>query len=367
MNFFFAVVLLVLALLLVVVRKTYYSLPLKELKRKAEHQDPFASAIYHAVAYGNSLRSLLWIVIGFLSAASIILFARALPVWVSLIIVGPLLWIVFSWIPASRVTKFGTWITKHVTPVIVSILNWLHPVLNRGADAVEKRYKTVKHTGLFERDDLVELIEKQQKQVDNRLSPEELEIARRALTFGDFTVADILTPGKEIKTVMADDIVGPILIDELHQSGQSLVLVRESKKGPVIGSLEFHQLNLHSKGHVRDVMNKTVYYLHENDTLSEALHAFFSTNHPVFVVVNSFEEYLGVVTVENILRQLLGHLPGDEFDQYANLEAVAARHTHAKKPVEVDAEIDMENEELIETEPTEPDETPVKSDDEVVE
>lgn len=366
MNFFFAILLLVLALLLVVVRKTYYSLPLKELKRKAAHHDPFASAVYTAVSYGNSLRSFLWLVIGLLSAGSIILLARSLPVWVSLIVVGPLLWVAFSWLPASRVTRFGAWITKHVTPVIVTILNWLHPILSRGADAVEKRYSAVKHTGLFERDDLIELIKKQQKQVDNRLTPEELEIARRALTFGDYTVGDVLTSRKEIKTVLADDVVGPILIDELHQSGQSLVLVRESKKGPVIGSLEFHQLNLHSKGHVSDVMNKTVYYLHENDSLTEALHAFFITNHPVFVVVNSFEEYLGVITVENILRQLLGHLPGDEFDQYADLNAVAARHTHVKKPIEVDAEIDMAEEDGEKPKPSiasdEADETPVKSD-----
>jgi CBS domain containing-hemolysin-like protein len=79
-------------------------------------------------------------------------------------------------------------------------------------------------------------------------------------------------------------------------------------------------------------MEPTVYYLHENDTLSEALHAFFVTNHPLFVVVDSFEEYVGVVTIENILHTLLGHIPGDDFDQYTDSSAVAARHTKVEKP-----------------------------------
>ena len=348
MNLFWAILLLVLALAFVVIRKTYYHVPIKELKRKAERHDALAKVIYPAVSYGNSLRSFLWLVIGFLSAGSIILLARTLPVWVSLLIVGPVLWIAFSWLPSSRLTKPAAWLTKQVTPVIIWILNYVHPLLSRSADKVEKNLKTIKHTGLFEREDLVELIERQQKQTDNRLTPEELEIAHRALTFSDFTVSDILTPRKQIKTVLADDVVGPILIDELHKSGQNLVLVRESKNGPVIGSLGFNQLNLHSKGLVRDTMNRTVYYLHESDSLSEALHAFFVTNHPVFVVVNTFEEYLGVVTVENILRELLGHLPGDDFDQYANLEAVAAKHNHDKKEREVDEVIDMAEEEAKE-------------------
>jgi CBS domain containing-hemolysin-like protein len=340
MNLLFALILLALALGVVVVRKTYYSLPVLELKRMAEQDDPFASAIYRAVSYGNSLRSLLWLIIGLLSGGSLILLARILPVWVSLVIVGPILWIAFSWLPASRVSSFGARLTRIVTPVITWLLNWLHPILSRGADAVEKRYKVVQHTGLFERTDLIKLIEQQQFQPDNRLTNEELGIAKRALEFADYKVSDIVTPRKGIKTILADDTVGPILIDELHQSGQSLVLVREGKKGPIVGSLEFHKLDLHSKGHVRDLMNSTVYYVHQHDSLSEALHAFFVTNHALFVVVNSFEEFVGIITVENILQELLGHIPGDDFDQYSDLTAVAARHPKASKKAKESAEVE---------------------------
>jgi CBS domain containing-hemolysin-like protein len=150
---------------------------------------------------------------------------------------------------------------------------------------------------------------------------------------------------------MAEDTLGPVLIDEVHKSGQEFVLVREAKKGPVIGSLEFAKLGLGSKGKVRDLMNPTVYYIHENDTLTEALHAFFVTNQPMFVVVNSFEEFIGILTVENILHQLLGHIPGDDFDQYTNLAAVAARHKKLEK----------------ESDEVKADKTPVKTDQEVVE
>jgi CBS domain containing-hemolysin-like protein len=332
-DLIFALILLVVALAGVVVRKTYFAIPIRELKRRAVRHEPLASKIYRVAAYGNSLRSLLWLYIGLTSAGSLVLLARVLPVWLSLLVVGPLLWVAFSLLPASRTTSLGARLTILVTPPIAWLLNYLHPALSRGADVVERRYLTGRHTGLFERDDLLRLIEQQREQIDSRLSPEELEIARRALSFDQYTVGDVLTPRKDIKVVQASDTVGPILIDELHKSGQDYVLVRDGSetKGPFVGTVAVNQLGLQSTGQVRDTMNDTVYYLHENDPLSEALHAFFVTNYSLFVVVNSAEDYVGVITIESVLRQLLGHVPGDDFDQYTDPAAVAARHLKPRK------------------------------------
>jgi CBS domain containing-hemolysin-like protein len=327
---------LALALAGVVVRKTYYQVPLRELKRRAAKHDPVAENLYQAVAYGNSTKTLLWLYIGLTSAAAVIAFAQQLPWWLSLFIVAPLLWIVFSYLPASRVTALGTRLALIATPVIAWLLTYLHPALNRAADKVEQKYVASVHTGLFERDDLLQLIDQQSRQPDSRFTLEELEIARRALTFGDHTVADVVIPKKETKTLLADDTVGPILIDEVHKSGQKYILVRESKKGPLVGVVEAIDLGIRSNGKVKDVMRSTVYYLHEDDSLAQALHAFFVTNFPVFVVVNGFEEIVGIVPVEQALQQLLGHIPGEEFDQYADLQAVAARHKQSKSETSAD-------------------------------
>ena len=334
--------LLVLALAGIAIRKTYYAIPLAELKRRAKQHDPVAGKLYRAVAYGSSLRSLLWLYIGFVSAGSIILFARVLPVWASLLIVGPLLWIAFSLLPASRPSKVSLQLTVLMTPLISWLLNYLHAVLQPGAKAVETRVLPTKHTGLFERDDLLRLIEQQQAQNDNRLTDEELEILKRALTFSEHTVADILLPRQQVKTVVASDVAGPILIDELHKSGQQRIPVRDTAKGPFVGVLLVSRLTLKTTGQVRDIMEPTVYYLHEEDSLREALHAFFITNQPLFIVVNTAEAFVGVITIEAIIQQLLGHVPGNDFDQYADPAAVAARHHHPAEPEKLDLETEVE-------------------------
>lgn len=340
-----ALVLLVLALAGIVVRKTYYALPLPELKRKAEKHDHVATKIYSAVAYGSSLRTLLWLYIGLTVAGSLVLLARSLPVWVSLLIVGPLLWAAFSWLPASRTSKMGEHLAMKITPAITWLLNLLHPLLSHSADSVYRRLSISPHTGIYEREDLLALIEQQQSQHDSRLSDEELEIAKRALSFDDFTVGDVLTSRKLIKTIKPSDTVGPILIDELHKAGQDYALVREKAKTPVVGSVAIKQLDISSTGQVSQLMNPTVYYLHENDQLGQALHAFFVTNQPMFVVVNDFEEFIGIVSIKHVLKQLLGHIPGDDFDQYANPVAVAARHTKRPEPESLEHEERSEAEE----------------------
>ncbi|HET7060304.1 MAG TPA: CBS domain-containing protein [Candidatus Saccharimonadales bacterium] len=331
-DYILALIFLLLALGGVVIRKTYYYIPLHELKRRAEHGEPLARRLYPAAAYGGCLRVLLWLYIGLTSAASIILLARLLPVWASLLIVGPLLWITFSWLPASRVTKAGARLTLIVTPLIVWLLNYLGPLLGRGSNAVYKHSAMLPHTGLFERGDLVELIEQQQRQTDSRLDEHELDIARRALNFNEYKVHDVLVPRKAVKTVLAQDTAGPVLIDELHKNAQGYALVRETSKGSLVGILAFKDLGLQSSGQVKDIMDKSVFYLHENDTLGQALHAFFTNRQPLFVVVNSFEEYVGIITVEGILRQLLGDIPSDGFDQHHDAATVAGRHPKPQKP-----------------------------------
>jgi CBS domain containing-hemolysin-like protein len=360
-SYLAAIILLVLALGGVVVRKTYYYLPAHELKRRAGYGDPLASRLYPAVAYGESLRGLLWIWIGLTTAGGFVLLARVAPAWMSFIAVVVLLWVVNSWLPASRVTRIGAHLASAVTPVIVWLLNLLHRPLSRSTEMLQRRYTAPAHTGLFEREDLLALIEHQQHQPDNRVGEEELEIARRALSFSNYKVSDVLTPRKQVKTALAGDTIGPVLIDELHKNGQGYLLVRESAKGDFIGLLAFKRLSIRSNGQVKNAMDKEIYYLHENDQLDQALHAFFKTNCPLFVVVNSSEEYVGIITIDSILRQLLGHVPGDDFENYHDLAAVATRHIKPKKPKKSE-----EKGEEADESANKPDDTPVKTDDEVI-
>ena len=124
-----------------------------------------------------------------------------------------------------------------------------------------------------------------------------------------------------------------MLMGELHTSGHSRFPVYEAKKDNIVGVLYLHDLvATKQSGVVRTVMRRKVTYVHEEFTLYQTLQAFIKTKQHLFVAVNSFEEYVGIITIEDVLERVIGKLIVDEFDTYDDLRAVAAaaaRKDHA--------------------------------------
>ncbi len=326
MQTLLTVVLALLMLLTVSLQRTYSQVPLSELKRRARQGDELSAIILRAVGYGHSLRAVLWFFIGVSSAGFFVVLAQKAPVWFSLTASGILIWVGFVLVPASRVTFIGKKLAAWCAPVLAKILTYLNPVIDRVVRLVHKHRPVHVHTGLYDRRDLIDLLEMQLVQPGNRIEKTELEIARHALTFGDFNVSDRMTPRRVVKSVNSETALGPIIMDELHASGHSRFPVYEGKHDNIVGTLYLHDL-VRSKqgGTVRTLMKHDVSYIHEDQSLHDGLQAILRTHHQLFIVVNSFEEYVGIITMEDILEEVIGSPIIDEFDQYDDLRAVAAR------------------------------------------
>lgn len=306
-------------------QKTYKNLPRKELKRRAAKDDELAKLLYRAVAYGISLEILLWGIIGLGAAGFFVLSARSLPTWLALFGSVALVWLGFAYMPNSRVTNAGNTIARYATPPIAWVLARLYPLLSRLGNFLQTRGRIQIHTGIFQKDDLLSLIDKQSEQADNRIDKAELAIAKHALTFGDKLIRDVMIPMRVVKTVKATDTVGPILMAELHKSGFSRFPVTGEKKTEIVGTLFLRDLvAAKAGGAVSGLMNKKVYYVNEEKPLQHVLDAFLKTKHHLFVVVNEFEEIAGIITIEDILEQVLGRQIVDEFDKFDDMRAVAA-------------------------------------------
>ncbi|MCA9346895.1 CBS domain-containing protein, partial [Candidatus Saccharibacteria bacterium] len=148
---------------------------------------------------------------------------------------------------------------------------------------------------------------------------------RAMLGFGDKKIRDVMTPRRMVQTVTKDDEIGPVLMDELHKSGHSrFPVISEPKHYNFVGTLYLRDLigELHSKK-VKDLMSPQVFYVHEEESLDHALRAFLKTKHHLFIVVNNFEEFVGVLSIEDVIEAIIGKEIVDEFDQHDNLRAVA--------------------------------------------
>ena len=320
-------ILLVLALARnILLYKTYHSIPLAELKRRARKGDKKAAALYKVAAYSEIFDLRQWLFCTAVGTVLLIWSARTdwrLAAIVLAVVAWLVTWTRFSaegWAGglAAFFAPFDAKISSIIKPLLEPVVRWLPP--GRRVDI---------HTGLYERKDLLDLLNSQNKQVDNRIPETDLAIAANSLTFGDKIVGSVMTPRRQVVFAKADDPVGPVLVDELHQTGFSrFPVVKDSAKAAspqIIGTLYLNNLvGYDGSGKVKDLMKPEVYFINEDASLRQALSAFLKTHHHLLIVVNSFEETVGVLSLEDVLEQILGKQIIDEFDAYENLRAVAS-------------------------------------------
>ena len=318
-------------MLAISLQRTYGSVPHKELKKRAAAKDAAAQALLKATGYGASLRALLWAIIVVLAALFCIVTARATETWFAVLISSTLLWFGFIWLPAQRATQAGVWLATRLAPAFAKVLHYIHPTLDKCHKFIRSRRPLSVHTGLYDVEDLLTLFKRQKVQSDNRIGQQTLDIAEHSLKFGDKLVSNVLTPRRVVKLVAVNDTIGPVLMDDLHSSGFSRFPVYDGPKDNIVGVLYLRDVvKAKSGGTVQKVMNKQVCYVHEDEPLMNALSAILKTHQQLFIVVNSFEEYVGVVSMEDVLEEIIGKQIVDEFDQYEDLRAVAAK-TAAKE------------------------------------
>lgn len=304
-TFIVALLLLGVGLLSVALRKTYALVPPHELKRRAANGNALAKTLYRAVAYDTSLWVLLWTTLIVTSAASFSLLATSVVTVLAVLIISAMLWLAFSWLPGTRVSNAATRVTVACTPIVVWLLRHSDPLFRRIGAYLGKHY-VPRSNGLYEINDLLDLLDLQSRQPDSRITAEEISLIRQVLGFGELKVSDVVRPRKSVKSVSLGDAIGPVLLDELHASGQSSFPVKKTlRSAEIVGTLYLGDLGIHSTGTVEQYATHAVTYVHADDTLAEVLHMFYQTKQQLFIVLDIEEEYLGVVFLEDILRSLL--------------------------------------------------------------
>ena len=173
------------------------------------------------------------------------------------------------------------------------------------------------------KEELLEMV----AQSSGAISSSEKKLIANGLKFNDMKVEEIMTPRSMIESVPMNELLGPLVLDDLHKKGYSRFPVIDGDIDHVVGMLRIQDLltiDRKAKSHrAETVMSKDVYYIRENQTLQHALAAFLKTQHHLFVVVNEFRETVGLLSLEDVIEALLGQKIIDEYDVYGDLRKAA--------------------------------------------
>lgn len=311
------------------------AVPAAELRRRARGgKDSKAEAVYKMVSYQPSLDILLTILAG-ASLTVVILSGAEISWWLTGSAIATSGWLILR-LRTRRSSGLAWTVGAALAAPAAWVLSYLHPLLRRLGALTGLKARS--HTGAYDREDLLEIVKSQGQQVDNRVSESDLRMIAGALTFGDKTVGSIMTPRRKIKMVEADEPIGPHVMDELHASGFSrFPVVKDNAKSSnpeIVGTLYLKDLVGHSQtGRVKDVARDEVYYINEAQSLRDALGVFLKTQHHLLVVINNFEEIVGILSMDDVINQIMVDISPDEFEHYDDLKAVAGLEASSKQPL----------------------------------
>ena len=320
MSILLIFILIILTLVLLLLSKAYMAIPLYELKRRSR-LDPKAKTLYSVASFQNSYKLLNNFLVLILSTFTFILIIRKFSGLWEFIFVAIYTFVMFYWLPRKKAGLISNYLAELLAKPIKSVLTYTDPVSVKLFKA-SKTYQRYMHTGIFEEADIYHLIQQQKTQPDSRLKDYQLDVIKNVLDFNKLKVIDLMTPKRKVKSISADDSLGPVVLAELHNSGHHYFPVYQDKPTHIIGTLNAEMVGENHDTKVIRLMDKKVIYANEDQEVGEILQLMMSTGRHLFVVLNDNGDYSGIITSKDILKALMGDSVIDNIDSYKDEEPI---------------------------------------------
>ena len=185
------------------------------------------------------------------------------------------------------------------------------------------------------REDLIELL--RDVQADGLIEPDTLRMMEGAIAVSDMTVADVMVPRAQMVALPADakflDLMKGVV-----ESGHSRFPVHGEDKDEILGILLAKDLLRgvvadNGPGSVRELLRPAM-LIPESKKLNLLLKEFRLSRNHMAIVVDEYGGVAGLVTIEDVLEQIVGEIDDEHDDAEEGADQIAA---HADGQYVVDA------------------------------
>ena len=196
--------------------------------------------------------------------------------------------------------------------VLLVILTPLNAFFSLFYKLATKLMKNKDEEGITE-DELITMVEEAES--EGGLEPHESQLIRAAIEFNDMEVAEILIPRVDILAVELGSSEEALAV-AFAESGYSRLPVYEGTIDNIIGIIHEKDFYAARRRNVRDFsdMVSPVFYTTGNTKISDLLRMLQRSKTHMAIVVDEFGGTLGLVTLEDILEELVGEI-WDEHDE----------------------------------------------------
>ena len=186
----------------------------------------------------------------------------------------------------------------------------------------------IPHTGIHSEDELKMIIAESAQ--GGAIEPAERELIQNVFDFDDRYVWQILKPRTHIAAIAVDTTLDEA-IEYCLQEGYSRFPVYEESIDHILGFVHTKDLlalsrQKNGKKQIKDIL-RPVLYVSSNKKVSHLLRQFQKEHAQLAVVVNEFGGTVGLVTLEDIIEELVGEIQ-DEYDTEAPIVEKTGENTY---------------------------------------
>lgn len=150
------------------------------------------------------------------------------------------------------------------------------------------------------------------------IEEEEKELINNVFEFNDKVVSEVMIHRKDIYAIEVNDDISEIL-DELKEYKYSRIPVYEETIDNIVGVLFIKDLlafiNTKKEAKVKKLM-RDVYFVSETKMINELFRELQKNKHQMAIVLDEYGGTAGLITMEDILEELVGNI----FDEYDDEE-----------------------------------------------
>lgn len=338
-----AIVLIILSFLVAGAEVAFFSLTYKDINMLRTKQQPSFRRIVSLLEQPKILSASLLIAGSFVNIGIILIANIVLEGWLQILMIS--LWFKFL-IKIISVTfiivLFGkilpkVWATHHkiwfasTASLVVEIFNSLFYRFSKRmvgfSDGIEKKLSPHKASALHnsQLDDAIDLLP------DNEASIEEKQILKGIRKFGNTTVKQVMRTRLDVSGIEHNSQFEEVVkkIEELHYSR---LPVYKNNLDEILGILHTKDVLPHVNGSKVDnydwhILMRPAFFVHEQKLIEDLLQEFRSRRIHFAVVVDEFGGTSGIVTLEDIMEEIIGEIK-DEFDDEESINKKIDDHTY---------------------------------------
>ncbi|PID83482.1 hypothetical protein CSB11_01690 [Candidatus Campbellbacteria bacterium] len=215
--------------------------------------------------------------------------------------------------------KFG----PYFVPIVKFFQFLLFPIAYPIGKILDKILGTEEET-VWSKKELKEIIKHHEDSEKSQVDEDEENIVLGALSFSDKKVNQVMTPKRAVFSVKVDDVLNYKLLEKIEKKGFSRIPVFGESEDEILGVLNVKKLiSAKQDSLVSNLYYKNrIFYVNENDKLDDVLNKFIQKKIHLAAVFNTHKTFLGIVTMEDVMEEILAKEIVDETDLHVDMRRV---------------------------------------------